>query len=343
MKNITFLIFCFLLPVPGLVTAQTTPGAVEYMEELLLAFQEMEGAKWKYLKAVTRGRSARKVEKRRGQLISEYANAITQARKVRSFEKDTLLKPALLEYLKLTKTVLKEDYDKILDMEAIAEESYDAMEAYIMVQRKTDEKFQAAADLLEEGQEAFATEHSIDIVEGESSKRASKINKASEALNHYNDVFLIFFKSNVQETYFLEAMAVGDLTAMDQSASALSSYAEEGIAELNEVKLIKNDFALTNAAKNLLKFYKIECDTDLKRILDFYIVADDFEKVNKKFEAIKKSKRTQADINKINKASEAYNRGVSQINSTIDRNNKKRDTALKAWNKAVQAFFDRNS
>lgn len=344
MTSIRILSFTFFLLIPLFSFSQeTTPGSVEYLQQLVNSFDEMEGAKWKYLKAVTRGRSARKVEKRRNKLISEFTEALKNTRKVRSFKNDTLLKPALIEYLQLTKTILKEDYDKILDMEAIAEESYDDMEAYIMIQEQTDAKLLKAANILEQGQTGFAELYNINIVEGERSKRAIKIQKASDALAHYNQVFLIFFKSNILEANFLNAMSVGDVVAMDQNANALMAASTAGLDELSEVTLIMNDLALVNGAKNVLKFYQREVESDFKQILDFYLVEDAFKKANKEFEAIRKNKRTQADVDKINKASKKYNLGVNKINTTIERNNNQRNTTLNNWNKVTSSFFDRHS
>lgn len=343
MNNIKLFFIISLLSLPMLISAQTSINAVTYMEQLLKSFDDMEGVKWKYLKAVTRGRSARKVEKRRKKLISEYSNALAITRKIKAYQGDTLLKPALISYLKLTKTILKEDYDKILDMEAIAEESYDDMEAYILIQKRTDEKFLEASNLLNAGQSDFAAENNITIVEGEQTKRSERIKKASNALNHYNEVFLIFFKSNIQESTFLNAMVQGNVNAMDQSNNAIATYANEGLEDLGNLKLISNDRTVVNAAKGVLKFYVSETKTDFKEMLNFYIVADEFEAAQKKFEAIKRNKRTKADIDKINKASDDYNKGVNKINTIVQRNNKRRDVVLKAWNKAVSSFFDRNS
>jgi len=343
MKNVSLLLVIAFIFSWQDISSQTANDPVGYMEQLLVSFEEMEGAKWKYLKAVTRGRSARKVEKRRMKLINEYNEALTATRKVRAYEGDEILKPALIEYLKLTKTILKEDYDKILDMEAIAEESYDAMEAYILIQEKTDEKLSEASSQLNVAEKEFASLYNINLIEGEGSKRQERIKKASNALGHYNDVFLIFFKSSVQESYFLNAMAVDDIATMDQSVNALASNAVEGLESLKEVEVIRNDRSLITALKSILSFYKSETETDMKKMLDFYLVKDEFEKAQKKFDAIRKNKRTQADVDMINKASSAYNKGVNTINSAIESNNKKRDRVIKSWEKAVASYFDRNS
>lgn len=74
----------------------------------------------------------------------------------------------------MTYTVLKEDFDKILDMEDIAEQSYDFMEVYVLAKELAN---------------------NITLVEGEMDKKSQKINKASNVLEYYNDVYLIFFKS----------------------------------------------------------------------------------------------------------------------------------------------------
>ena len=62
-----FLSVCF----SGSVSAQTSSEAINYMQDLFGFYEDLNVETWQYLKAVTRGRGARKVENRRRDLMEE--------------------------------------------------------------------------------------------------------------------------------------------------------------------------------------------------------------------------------------------------------------------------------
>ncbi len=91
-----------------------------------------------YLKAITKGRSARKIENKRQDLLQQIVAEISEIRLVRSYNGDNALKEACIKYLNLQKTILKDDYAKIMDLEELAEKSYDGMEMYLNMQEKAN-------------------------------------------------------------------------------------------------------------------------------------------------------------------------------------------------------------
>ena len=57
-------------------------------------------------------------------------------------------------------------------------------------------------------------------------------------MNQYlNQVYLIFFKSYVQETLVLEAFGKRDLSAAEQSRNSMAKFADEGLVKLDTVKI----------------------------------------------------------------------------------------------------------
>ena len=49
---------------------------------------------------------------------------------------------SVVRYLELSYAVLNNDYAKIMDMEEISEQSYDAMEAYMLAQQIANDKME---------------------------------------------------------------------------------------------------------------------------------------------------------------------------------------------------------
>ena len=78
-------------------------------------------------------------------------------------------------------------------------------------------------------------------------------------------------------------------------------------------------------------------------MVDYYIKADNFEKVRNAFEGKSKKQRTQADVDQYNKAVNEQNAAIAKLNASNEQSNTLRNKKLNAWNKAVEAFFDKHS
>ena len=307
------------------------------------AFAELKDDTWKYLRTITKGRSARKSEKKRSQLLDQYKTQIAVVKSVKPYEGDASLKDATLKYLNMSYTIIKEDYDKIVDMEAVAEESYDAMEAYILANKRANEKLSAASDELKLAEKAFAANNNITLTEAELDRKSEKIEQAAKMLNYYNKVYLIFFKVYKQEAYALAAQQTQDIAAFEQNVNALSMEADAALAKLDTMSAYEGDKDLIAAAKVAIQFYKDEAENGFPKVTDFYIKKDNFEKANEIMESKKKKDRTQEDVDKFNKAVNEYNEAVNTFNETNETLNKERSDMLDDWNKAVESFYKAHS
>lgn len=318
-------------------------SSVEHMNELSTAFAELKNDTWKYLRTITKGRSARKSEKKRSQLLDQYKTQIAVVESVKPYKGDASLKDATLKYLNMSYTIIKEDYDKIVDMEAVAEESYDAMEAYILANKRANEKLSDASDELKLAEKTFAAENNITLTEAESDRKSEKIEEAGKMLNYYNKVYLIFFKVYKQEAYALSAQQAQDITAFEQNVNALLMEADAALAKLDTLSAYEGDKDLIASAKVAVQFYKDEAENGFPKVTDFYIKKDNFDKANEIMESKKKKDRTQEDVDKYNKAVNEYNEAVGTFNETNETLNKNRSDMLDDWNKSVESFFKAHS
>lgn len=96
MKKVVLKICLLLFVVTANVKAQAPGEAVEYMNQMGNSFTELKDETWKYLKAVTRGQGARRVEKKRQQLIQEVRAKKNEVSKMTGFYSDNSLKNAVL-------------------------------------------------------------------------------------------------------------------------------------------------------------------------------------------------------------------------------------------------------
>ncbi len=320
--------------------AQKFETAGEYMDYIGKAHKEVSEQMLSYISASAHKRQ-KKSDKERKELIQTIKDARKKVANMPAFDGDKTYRDAVSDYLKLNLIVLNEDYEKIMDMEAIAEQSYDLMEAYLTAQQEANKKVNSAMDDLRKKQKEFASKYNIEIVSNKNDV-SKKLDIANEVIAYYNKIYLIFFKSYKQELYVLEAVNANDVSSIEQNKNALEEYAEEGLAELNKIPSFKGDGKLKYACKSALNFYKQEAEKDFATTVDFYLKKKHLEDTKTALDALKKSERTQENIDQYNDAVNAYNKAAKAHNAVINAGGAKRTAIINGWNKASNDFLDKH-
>jgi len=315
-------------------------NAVQYMDKIGKEFNKINEETWDYTRAVAHNKKAKQIEGRRRDMLNANRNALARIRNMPPFEGDASYRDSTAKYLEMSYAVLNNDYSKIVDMEEIAEQSYDAMEAYMAAQEKANEKLEAALDVASNAQKDFASKNNIQLLENES-KTNDKLEKASEVFKFYNQVYLVFFKPYKQEAYLIDAQNKSDINAMKQNQEALSKLAKEAKEKLKTIEPYKGNTTLKSACNQMMDFYIFEADKKLSPLIDFYLKKEKFDKLKTAMD--KKGKNpTQAEADEFNKAADEYNKAVNEFNSINQELNQKRSAALESWNNAVSKYLDRN-
>lgn len=333
-----FLTICILVLTQSLY-AQT---AVEHMNFMSEHSVKIMSDMMSYTSAVAHGKSARKVENRRKELLQTVNEAIKKVSALAPYKGDKSLRDSTVKYLKIVNIVLKEDYDKIINMEEVAEQSYDAMEAYLLAQDMADEKLNEAGYNLEETERQFAKTNNVNLIEG-SSKLSEKLKKATEVNNYHREVYLIFFKSFKQEAYLIDALNKKDVNAIEQNKNSLVSTSTEGLNKLKTIKAYSGDNSLVEACGQALRFYQKECKENIATLSNFYIKEENFNKVKKSFDAKPQSSRTQADVDQFNKSVNELNKASADYNNTNNMLSNNRNNVTEGWNKASANFLDKHT
>src|SRR6218665_2286217 len=123
------------------------------------------------------------------------------------------------------------------------EQSYDAMEAYLLAQEKANEKLNVSGEMIDQQYNNFAKKHGITLIDKED-KIEKNLKIAGSAFKYYN-----------KEAYMIEALNKNDVNALKQNADALSKFADEGLGKLDTLRAFKGDATLKLACKEMLTFY----------------------------------------------------------------------------------------
>ena len=337
MKKITITI-CFLcVLISGTSIAQSFDNASEYLDFVGEEQQNITKSMWKYTKAVAHSKSDRSIDGKRKNLIKTIDRAIAKIEKADGYDGDEY-KNQVLRHMNFNKDLLNQDYAKIIDMKAVAEQSYDAMEAYLLAQELADKKMEESQAEYEENFYAFANKHNIQIIESENDL-GKKMKISNEVFEHYNDMYLVYFKVYINEIYLWEAVESNNVSAIQQNANALNEAAKEGLEILKSKGTYKNDESIINATKTAFEFFIEESEDKIPELTDFLILNEDFEKIKANLEATPERKRTKEQIDAYNKKVKDINKSIKNYNKVNSELNNKRQEIINSLNNTNANFL----
>ncbi|MDO1448270.1 hypothetical protein Q0590_18490 [Rhodocytophaga aerolata] len=321
--------------------AQGMANAGSYMSYIGDQQREIMKDFMSYTSAVAHGKSARKVESRRQELMKTMTDSRRKIASMAPYEGDKSLRDSTAKFLLTSYHVLNDDYGKIMNLEEVAEQSYDAMEAYLLAQKIAEDKIKEASNSLKTLEKEFAGKHHVNLVETKD-ELSEKVKIAGKVTAYNNMVYLVFFKSYKQELYLMDAIQKKNINGIEQNKSTLHKYAQEGLAKLDTMAAFNGDRTLLTACRQMLEFYRDECGK-IAPITEYYLKEENFTKIKKAFEAKREKDRTQADVNQYNQAINELNTSVNSFNTANNQLNKSRSQLIDNWNKVSANFSDKHT
>ena len=191
MKQLFFTILGFVVFVFS-ATAQDYDNPGVYMSEISKQRENVSKKFMTYASASAHGKKAKKVESLRAKLLDEVQEARMNIAGMPSFKGDKSYRDSTVNFIKLYYNVLNEDYSKIVNMEEIAEQSYDAMEAYMMAQEMVDKKLEEANDKMTLATETFAAKNNITLTK-DNTELGEKMKQVHEMNKYYSRIVSYFF------------------------------------------------------------------------------------------------------------------------------------------------------
>ena len=313
------------------------PG--DYMNAIGTAETQMNKSYMAYISASAHSSRKRKIEKLRLQTVDNIVICQNTINYLPPFKGDNSFRQSSVNYVQLCYKIFNEDYVHIVDMEDIAERSYDEMQAFLLLQQATNDTLQAAVARMRKAEENFAGKYHVNMVE-QKTELGDKMAAAGRLAKYRDKVFLLFYKCNWEDNQLVEAMNQKNVSKMEQVRSALDKYAIEGLAVLDTLQAYENDASLAGACKQALAFYKDEAETGAPGLTDFYLKEENFNKLKTAMEAKSSSERTKQDVDNYNKAVTDMNDGVNVFNQTNANLNSGRNEINKNWGDTERTFAD---
>jgi len=317
--------------------AQDSPSA--YMNQMTDAETSMNKSYMTYISASAHSSRKRKIEKLREQAVESILTCQSTINNMSPYNGDNSLRQNAINYVNLCYKIFNDDYAHIVDMEDIAERSYDEMQAYLLLQQATDDTLQVAITRINAAQKAFAGKYNITLID-QQTELGDKMKETNRMNAYRNKVYLLFYKCNWEDGQLTEAVNQKNVTKIEQVRTALLKYSNEGLAVLDTLSSFEGDNSLAGACKQSLTFYKQEAETQVPALRDFYLKEENFEKLKTAMDAKDQSQRTQADVDTYNKAVNDMNDAVNTFNQTNNDLNTDRTNTINSWNDTEKSFID---
>ena len=331
------LLTVFILLIAYTTHSQSFKNASEYLDFIATEQESVTKNMWKYTKAIAHSKNDRTINAKRNVLLKTVEKAIAKIENADGYDGEDY-KKQVLTYMRLNESLLNQDYAKIIDMKEVAEQSYDAMEAYVLARELADQKMEDAYNEYDTNFRLFATKHNISIVESETDL-GNKMKISNQVFNHYNELYLIYFKVSINEMYLIDALSKNDVGAIQQNANALSQTAKEGLEILKTIELYKNDKSIAEVTKDAFEFFIDEADNQVPQLTEFLILNEDFETIRNTLEKTPERKRTKEQIDTYNKKVKDINKAVDNYNKVNTKLNKDRQNVVNKLNTTNENFL----
>jgi len=335
-----FFYLSFLLFASSRLPAQMIENAGDYMTAVSNAQLEMDQKYMAYISASAHSRRAKKIEKLRDQALESINNAKYKTIELPKYKGDNSLRQASIDYIQFCYRIFNDDYSKIVNMEEIAEQSVDQMQAFLLLEEKASEKLKEASDNLARAEKEFAAKYNVNLVDTKNELNDKMA--LSGKVNHYCDrVYIIFFKCNWEDGELFKALNQHKLNDAEQARNSLLAFVKEGLEALkvDSLRTFQGNPTLASGCRDALVFYNSMAQNDIPRMMDYYLKQENFDKLKKTMEA-KGSNRTKEDVDQYNKAVKEINSSVNSFNQLNQDLNKRRQEVVQNWENSEKTFRD---
>lgn len=332
------LLFILLLSNMSLM-AQDFKTPVDYLSYIDKEQDQISRSMWKYTTTAAHSKSVRRIENIRKQLIKSIQTASKKIADLKDgYKGDIEYRDKILSYLSISEKNINEEYSKIIDMQEVAEKSYDDMEAYLMARDLVNNKMNEEHEKVSSSQKQFADKYNITLTESDS-ELSRKMKQSNEVIDYHTVIYLIFFKANYTENNLTKAIEEKNIGTIQQTANALIQYVDDGLAKLQSITAYNKDASFLNNTKKALEFYKKSAQIYTPKAVNFFMYNDKFENAREVMESKSKKDLLPEEIENYNKMVVQINNEITIYNNATNTNNQEKNNMLNSWNSTSESFI----
>ncbi|MDE3213358.1 MAG: hypothetical protein KGM98_08995 [Bacteroidota bacterium] len=332
---------CLLVAITPLskIHGQDIQSPVDYLSAIQNAQVSMNQKYMVYMSAAAHGRRARKVEKLRNAVLESIEDCRNKTIDLPIYKGDNSLRQSSIDYIKLCYNIFNEDYGKIVNMEDIAERSYDDMQAYLLLREITNQKISGAVAKMDSAARTFAAKYQIQLVDSKN-ELDQKLDESGKVNDYADKVYLAFFKCNWEDGKIVSALNKQKMTEVEQSRMSLLKFVQEGLSSLDTLKSFQQDPSLYIACKEALMNYRKLASEVLPKQTDYFLKKESFEKTQQHFNQMADDQKTRQVVDTYNQAVKDMNDAANAFNQNINTSNQLRSQIINNWNEAEKNFYD---
>lgn len=334
-------VFLLFLSLNAIVFGQKFKTPDEYLSYIKSEEINISESNWKYTSAIAH-KNWIQIDEAKKNLIKTLQNAKKKIGKLKEgYNGDVEYKNQIIKYFDYCEKTLNEEYDKIIDLKNLEEQSNDAMDAYMQLDDLVNAKLDSENQKVDLAYRSFATKYNIELVNTES-EWSKKIKVYNEVCAYHTSINLICFKLNFTDETLLRGILNGDLGAIQQNANALIQYANEGLSTLNTIEPYDGDYSLINSAKKVFEYYKKQAEAYVPSLINFIMYADKFDNAKKTLESKSKADRTAEEENNFNNMTIEIDKEIIAIKKIILDNAMAKSDVLLQWKSSGDDFIIRH-
>lgn len=334
--------YLLFLIITSTVFSQQFSKPIDFLSYINNEQELISKSTWKYTSAVAHSKSARKIDNTRSLLLKSIQTSKKKITDIKNgYNGDKEYQNQIVQYLDFCEKNLNEEYDKIINMQEVAEQSYDAMEAYLLARDLINKKLDEENEKAQLAFKNFALKYNITITNQESDL-SKKIKISNDVFNYHTAIYLLFFKANVTDSNLSEAIKSNDIGAIQQNSNSLLQYAEEGLEKLSKITPYNNDNSIILSTKKYLEFYKKQTQNYVPKILEYLMFSEKFNNAKSTLENKIAKDRTKEEIDNYNSMVKQMNKEIDAFNKINATNNQEKNNLSNNWNITSENFISKH-
>lgn len=322
--------------------AQNFKTPVEYLNYIGKETQQISNSTWIYTKNIAHSNDNELIEQSKLQLLQKLQLSSDKILALKNgYRGDLEYRNQLLAYFSLSEKYINDDFDKIINLQEVADQSLDFMETYISSRNLVNQKINDGLEKLVSDQKNFGRKYNIQMAD-DASELSKKIQFSNEVFKYHSQLYLIYFKVNFTDNQLSQAIKEEDLNLIQQISSTLELYSDEGLKKMEEIKPFDKDASLIVATRKALEFYKKEAIVLTPKVISFLLSNKKLEEIKESLDSKNQKDRTFQEISDYNKLVNTSNKEIIEFNKLNSKFYQDKKNVISAWQQTGTDFISKH-